>query len=246
LQRAISLRPDYPESYDLLAFVNLVSGTDKEVDEAIELMKRVLTASPGRTDSAFMLAQLYLRKRDYKAARPLLDELSKSNSDEEVRQSAQQMLSELDSYQKQIAEIEAARKAAGAAQVMASSTSQPETVPAPAPPSDPSYYLREVLRKPEAGETQLQATLVKIDCDAKGMVFVVRTATGELRLSTKSFDDIELTTYSPDVKGEITCGPRKPENVVIICYLPTADKRVKSDGILKSIEFVPADFKLKL
>ena len=71
-------------------------------------------------------------------------------------------------------------------------------------------------------------------------------ATGELRLSTKSFDDIELTTYSPDVKGEITCGPRKPENVVIICYFPTADKRVKSDGILKSIEFVPADFKLKL
>ncbi|HZN07946.1 MAG TPA: tetratricopeptide repeat protein, partial [Pyrinomonadaceae bacterium] len=128
LQRAISLRPDYPESYDLLAFVNLVSGTDKEVDEAIELMKRVLNASPGRTDSAFMLAQLYLRKRDYKTARPLLDELSKSNSDEEVRQSAQQMLSELDSYQKQIAEIEAARKAAGASQVMASSTSQPETV----------------------------------------------------------------------------------------------------------------------
>lgn len=245
LQRAISLRPDYPESYDLLAFVNLVSGTDKEVDEAIELMKRVLTASPGRTDSAFMLAQLYLRKRDYKTARPLLDELSKSNSDEEVRQSAQQMLAELDSYQKQIAEIEAARKAAGASQVMASSTSQPETVTTPAPPSDPSYYLREVLRKPEAGETQLQTTLVKIDCDAKGMVFVVRTATGELRLSTKSFDDIELTTYSPDVKGEITCGPRKPENVVIICYLPTADKRVKSDGILKSIEFVPADFKLK-
>ena len=245
LQRAISLRPDYPESYDLLAFVNLVSGTDKEVDEAIELMKRVLNASPGRTDSAFMLAQLYLRKRDYKTARPLLDELSKSNSDEEVRQSAQQMLAELDSYQKQIAEIEAARKAAGASQVMASSTSQPETVTTPAPPSDPSYYLREVLRKPEAGETQLQTTLVKIDCDAKGMVFVVRTATGELRLSTKSFDDIELTTYSPDVKGEITCGPRKPENVVIICYLPTADKRVKSDGILKSIEFVPADFKLK-
>lgn len=245
LQRAISLRPDYPESYDLLAFVNLVSGTDKEVDEAIELMKRVLNASPGRTDSAFMLAQLYLRKRDYKTARPLLDELSKSNSDEEVRQSAQQMLSELDSYEKQIAEIEAARKAAGASQVMASSTSQPETVTTPAPPSDPSYYLREVLRKPEAGETQLQATLVKIDCDAKGMVFVVRTPTGELRLSTKSFDDIELTTYSADVKGEISCGPRKPENVVIICYLPTADKRVKSDGILKSIEFVPADFKLK-
>jgi hypothetical protein len=101
------------------------------------------------------------------------------------------------------------------------------------------------LRKPEAGETQVQATLVKVDCDAKGMVFVVRTPAGDLRLYAKNFDDMELTTYSPDVKGEIGCGPRNPENVVIVCYLPNTDKRVKADGILKSIEFVPTDFKLK-
>ena len=54
-----------------------------------------------------------------------------------------------------------------------------------------------------------------------------------------------MTTYSPDVKGEITCGPRKPENVVIICYLPTADKRVKSDGFSNRSSLFRADFKLK-
>jgi tetratricopeptide (TPR) repeat protein len=250
LQRAIALRPDYPESYDLLAFVSLVAGNDKEVDEAIASMKGVLSASPGRSDSAFMLAQLYLRKRDYKTARPLLQELAKSN-EENYRQPAQEMLSELDSFEKQVAEIEAARKAAAGSgnsriQMVNSSDSGSVTgTTTPVAASDPSSYLREVLRQPETGETQLQATLVKIDCDAKGMIFVVRTATGELRLSAKSFDDIELTTYSPDVKGEISCGPRNPENVVIVCYLPNTDKRVKADGVLKSIEFVPTDFKLK-
>jgi hypothetical protein len=110
-------------------------------------------------------------------------------------------------------------------------------------PQDPSRYLREVLRKPAAGETQLQGTLVKIDCDAKGIVFVVQTPAGLLRLKTASFETIDLTTYDPKVQGEISCGART--SVVVVCYIPNADKRLKIDGTLKSIEFVPADFKLK-
>jgi hypothetical protein len=31
----------------------------------------------------------------------------------------------------------------------------------------------------------------------------------------------------------------------VVCYVPNTDKRVKADGVLKSVEFVPADFKLK-
>jgi hypothetical protein len=75
-------------------------------------------------------------------------------------------------------------------------------------------------------------------------VFVVQTPQGLLRLRTASFDDIEITTYDPKVQGEITCGARKAQNAVVVCYLPNTDKRVKADGVLKSIEFVPADFKL--
>ena len=76
-------------------------------------------------------------------------------------------------------------------------------------------------------------------------MFVVQTPSGLLRLRTASFDDIELTTYDTSVQGDISCGVRKPENKVIVCYTLNADKRMKVDGILKSIEFVPADFKLK-
>src|SRR6185436_8403185 len=112
-------------------------------------------------------------------------------------------------------------------------------------PTDPSSYLREVLRTPGEGETQLQATLVKIECETKGIVFVVQTPNGLLRLRTEKFEDIEITTYDPKVAGDITCSDAKLENVVVVCYLPNKDKRIKTDGVLKSIEFVPADFKLK-
>jgi tetratricopeptide (TPR) repeat protein len=52
LQKAIDLRPDFPESYNLLAFVRLVTGED--VDDSIASLKRLLVSTPGRQDFAFM------------------------------------------------------------------------------------------------------------------------------------------------------------------------------------------------
>jgi tetratricopeptide (TPR) repeat protein len=255
LKRAIELRPDYPESYSLLAFVSLITGN--EVDEAIASMKRVLSESPGRKDFTFMMAQLYMRKKDYSTARPLLQEVAKS--DDEMREPAQQMLDHLNKYEKELAEYEKEKakyeeqmNKSGLGSLRRSSAqteaSGPDVVVGQTkeePAADPSSYLREVLRQPGAGETQMVATLVKIECEAKNVVFVLQTASGLLRLRTGGFDDIEITTYTPEVKGEISCGARKPENVVVICYLPNTDKRIKADGVLKSIEFVPTDFKLK-
>ena len=86
---------------------------------------------------------------------------------------------------------------------------------------------------------------MKIECDAKGIVFVVQTATGLLKLRTADFESVEITTYDSNMRGEITCGERKPANPVIVCYVPNTDKKLKVDGSLKSIEFVPSDFKLK-
>ena len=179
-------------------------------------------------------------------ARELLEVVVKSNAEEQVRVHSEQLLKEIGLYEESKSRIEEARRAAAKA-------GEPEPVVVYGPdlkktqaaPPDPSSYLREVLRTPGAGETQLQATLVRIECEAKGMVFLVQTANGLLRLRTESFDNIEITTYDPKVAGEITCGARKPESLVIVCYLPNTDKKLKADGVLKSIEFVPADFKLK-
>src|SRR5882724_2926601 len=103
LKRAIQLRPDFPESYSLLAFVNLV--TESELDETLELLKRALTSSPGRNDLVFMLAQLYMRKEDFKTARQLIDKLNGNNNDSEMRQRAQGLLTQLVSMEAQLARI---------------------------------------------------------------------------------------------------------------------------------------------
>ena len=66
-----------------------------------------------------------------------------------------------------------------------------------------------------------------------------------LKLTTTSFEHVDLTSFSPDGGNEIKCGPRKPENNVIVAYVPASDARAKTNGVAKSIEFVPNDFKLK-
>ncbi len=229
VDRAIQLRPDFPESYTLKAFVSLISST--EIDESIAMMKRVLKESPGRLGFVFMLGQLYMHKHDYKAAQPLLEQVAKS-SEYESRH-AQYLLDKIAKRQ----QGPGSTSTPAGPEVIVGETTVIDT-------SDPSAQLREALRKPASGETQIMATLVKIDCDKKGIVFVVQTPSGLLRLrtNTNTFDDIEIRTFTADVQGDIGCGPRKPANIVVISYAPNTDKRVKVDGVLKSVEFVPCRF----
>ena len=100
------------------------------------------------------------------------------------------------------------------------------------------------MRKPGEGETQIQGTLLRIDCDAKGIVFVVKAGAETLRLHTAKFELMEITSYNPAIQGDITCGARKPGETAVFIIVRKADKRLKIDGTIKSIEFVPADFKL--
>lgn len=241
LKKAIELRPDYPESYNLLAFVNLV--TETQLDESITLLRQVLATSPGRNDLLFTLAQVYLRKQDFKTAREILERLAQNNGDQHLRQQAQALLGQLVEREKQVAAFEARRK-----EIEKNGPSPPSVV-APADavivPPDPSALLREALRKPVEGERQIQATLVRIECDNKGIIFVLQAGQGQIRLRTDRFQNVNMVSFSPDAGFEVTCGARKLENAVVVCYLPGADSRARVDGVIKSIEFVPKDFKLK-
>ena len=85
---------------------------------------------------------------------------------------------------------------------------------------------------------------MRIDCDAKGLTFIVKVGGALLKFTAKSFENIDITSFSPDAGNEITCGPRKPENNVVMSYVPGTDARAKTNGVAVSMEFVPKDFKL--
>ena len=105
--------------------------------------------------------------------------------------------------------------------------------------------LEPVLRKPQDGETHVQGSLLGIECDAKGITFVVKVEGRLLRLHADRFENVLRVAFSAEAGRVITCGPRKPENAVVICYVPNTDTHARFDGTIKSVEFVPKEFKLK-
>jgi tetratricopeptide (TPR) repeat protein len=233
LKKAIALRPDFPDSYDLLAYVNLMTNTD--IDETIELLNAALARSPTRIDFVYMLGQIYMHKDDYRQARSMLSRVVAEHAEVQIRDHAQKLLSTMNSIEEQQAMKQAARIARGL---------PPDSEPANQISADPSTALREALRLPAADETQVQGTLLSIDCEPSGLVFVVKTNNRSLRLKADSFQQVKRTTFTADVMGSVTCGARKPSNPVVVCYLPTTEPRTRLDGVIRSVEFVPADFTL--
>jgi tetratricopeptide (TPR) repeat protein len=250
LKKAIELKPDFPESYNLLVFVNLVTGQD--LDESVNLLEHALTLSPGKQQLVLMLAQIYMRKEDFKNARSILERIAQGNSDVALSRHARALIDQIKAQEEQLARLKAWREsatseaAAALSHLVAATNSRDraenETVGTTI--NDPSVYLRQALRKPGEGEIQVQGTLLRIDCDAKGITFLLKLDDRLLRLRSDSFEHIDFTTFTTEIAGEISCGPRKQENPIVICFLPSKDPAIKIDGTAKSIEFVPKDFRL--
>lgn len=250
LKKAIELRPDFPESYHILAFVNLVAGED--VDESINMLKRALTLSPGNQSYVFVLAQLYMQKRDFEMARRLITPMTRNGQNPGLRASAEALLKTMADYQEQLARYNESR--------MRAAESRPSNVEPPAArdasrtageqnnlkPYDASTALQEVLRPLQPNEKRVQGMLVRIDCEARGVVFTVRVGNALIKLHAAGFENMDISTYTTDVGGEISCGVRKPENPVVITYRPsTAARRGSPEGQAIALEFVPKDFVLK-
>lgn len=239
LRKAIALKKDFPDSYALLAFVNVVRN--EEIDETIGLLKESITVSPANQRVLFMLAQLYVRKEDFAAARQLLEPIARNSPEPQIRERAQTLLAGLDRTEEQTVLFAAAIKEAASNANRAPEDLRDESAPIQL---DPSTDLGNVLRKPREGETRVQGMLTGIECNAAGITFDVRVGERFLKLHADSFEHILFRTYTKDIAGDISCGPRKPENSVVVTYIVPANNR-KWDGQPNTFEFVPKEFLLK-
>lgn len=239
LEKAIALRPDFVESVSLLAFVNLV--TETRLDESIDMLVKARSRAKGKNDLMFMLAQLYMAKRDYQSAKELIGKINANNSEPEIVTRAQSMLRQVAAVEEHEANFRNSRRSSNGPAM--TTTADLEGVDVG--PVDPWSHLRDALRKPQTGEMRNQGILERVDCDAKGMTFVIKLADRVIKLRAAKFEDVDMTSFSTDAGREITCGARKPESNVVVNYIESGDVRAKSDGRAVSLEFVPPDFKLK-
>lgn len=258
LRKAISLRPDFPESYHLLAWISLVSGEDAA--EGLRLIRQAIALAPGNQHYALILAQLYVRQEKFEEARRTAELLVREGKEPGLRATAQSVLASINRYEDQLKQFKAEREAyerrdegpprlivrdeADRREPADTTTAGPRKSAEEQMAEAMSQALNDSLRKPEDGETRLSAVLTRIECSAKGLVFVLKTGDRTLRLTAAGFGGLYLVNFGQPTESELTCGARKSETPAIVTYRASPDARAKTDGSLVALEFVPVNFQL--
>ncbi|MBC7933422.1 MAG: DUF1570 domain-containing protein, partial [Rubrivivax sp.] len=101
LLKAIELRPDFPESYHLLAFAALIMNDN--LDEGVKMIGRARALAPGNEHYAIILAQIYMRQEKFDAARKTIEPLARDASDPQLRSIAKSILDAVQTMQEQAA-----------------------------------------------------------------------------------------------------------------------------------------------
>ncbi|HEX7529919.1 MAG TPA: tetratricopeptide repeat protein, partial [Pyrinomonadaceae bacterium] len=248
LKKAIDLSPTFPESYSLLAFVNMVSGD--QLEESINLLKHALALSPGRQHFNLMLAQIYMRQEKFDLARRALDPLAASK-DRQLQSEAKMLLESIKRYEEQVARYKSETGNAGGEPRLRQREETSTTVAkedSQRPEMTQSDYLQQALRPVAAGEERIQGLFLKLECDSKGTgYFIVQAADRIYKIRATSLEKVVFRAYTP-AAGEISCGPRKTQENVVVTFRPATDPKdlkAKLNGDAIAVELVPKDFVLK-
>jgi tetratricopeptide (TPR) repeat protein len=228
LLRAIELAPSYPESYHLLAFIHLATG--EQLEQAEALLRQAMRMAPSREEFAFVLAQIYERRRDWTKAREVLEPLRRSRN-AQLRVKAEQVLKTI-----ALTESELARLAASGL-LMPESSSSSSTVSALAQ--------KQRLKRRFEGE-RVRGLLTGVECQDSGdIVLTIKEGERNLRFRSENLRRITFVTYVGGMGRSITCGPREPANLVLLTYRSSNPSRGQFDGEAVAIEFVPEDMEFE-
>lgn len=230
LKKTMELAPNFAEAYRLLAYINLVR--EELLDESIVLLKKAIQLSPRRQEYALLLAQIHLRREEFDLARGILQSVIRSSADAHVRVQAQTILASVADREAYVARVKALEAEARKEETPPPGVIQPCDAPQPGP---------QVKKLRFEGE-QVCGLLVQVECADEGVTLVVESGGRALRLHSDKLSRIRFVTYTPDVRGQITCGLRSPANPVLITYRPAKESNSKADGEVIAVEFVPRDW----
>ena len=239
LKKAIRLNPNFAESYNLYAFVNVVRN--EAIDEAFDYLQKALKLAPGNQWYLLRAAELYLRKNDFENARKFALKVYETAPDEQLRVYAKTTLTNINSYEAQLADIKSNR-----ARAASDVTDKPLSEEELALLNEKAMLesINQNLRRLKAGEKRVLGYLTKIECFSSEVIYSLRIENQNLRLRSENFDSLFLMSYDRDLSDEqIGCGGVKKENFAVISYRPTEDFKAKTAGGIVSIEFVPKNFR---
>jgi len=233
LKKAIEISPGFPESYNLLAFINMVTG--EELDESANLLRRAISLSPSRHDFVFMLAQIQMRQQKYDEARKMLEPVAKNASEPEFRQRAQSLLDSIKSITERLEQFKAETDAADARRVVTNEPSKEGE-------KENDERPRVTLRRRIEGE-KAKGLLTEIQCSEKGLTLVVKDGERTLKFNTSAPERLQFITYTRDTNQSINCGKVNPAKSVVVTYRGSTEAKSPFVGEPIAVEFVKPEEK---
>jgi tetratricopeptide (TPR) repeat protein len=238
LKKAIALNPDFSQSYELYAFVSVVRN--ENIDEAIEYLNRALKIAPGNQQYLIRMAELLMWKEDFTGARKIAEKIAKTAAEPQLKVYAENALDRINNYEGQMYSARNPRRRR--AEVTDRIFTEEEL-----------RVLREqglieslnmMVAKPQRGEKRILGSLTRIECQPNSIRFTVKADNQIFQLTSETFETVNLTAYSKEMgNAKFGCGELKQQNLAVIVYRPADKTETKIAGELKSIEFVPANFK---
>jgi hypothetical protein len=211
-----------------------LAGPDEPTPEAAAAIARARVLSPGRSDYAFIQAQILARRGEFVAARTVVGPLMTGTYPPGVRDSARSLMS-------YIVEAETRRREGhrdDIATVLAVSGSKSVPVPGieqPRRPDEGRPRFVPEFRAVLAGEVRLEGTLDRIDCAAGGQAtFHLQDADAPGPLVGR-LGDIDFIAYRDDLDGGVKCGVLPRPMRVFVTWRAQPD----SPKIVVAVEFLP-------
>jgi len=256
LKKAIQINPSFTESYELIAFVNLVNN--EELEESIEYLKKALQYQPGNQRYALRIAEIYLRQEKFDEAGKLAGRIAATTDDGEIKSRAENLGTQIRQIQENFAQNEKARKEYedaianaeknGGKVILTRRTFTEENLS----PEEVSKLrereeiisINRTLKTPEENEKRILGKIQKIECKENTVIYTIKTADNEpLLLSSKDFQNLELFTFIQTNGVKVGCGENLSNVNSVLFYKTNDSAKSANKGELTAISFVPESFR---
>lgn len=259
LKKAIAINPAFTESYELLAFVNLVNN--EQLDEAVRYLQSALKYQPGNQRYAMRIAEIYMRQDKFSESAEIAEKIAQTADEPDVKSQAENLRNQIrqrQEFKKQ--EDEFRRKygnsainssaSSGSGQAVLVRRNQVEKTISPEETAkiEAAVKLRSVnmaLRKPEADENRVLGQIQKIECKNKTITYTVKAGNEVFTLFSKDFESLNLITFVPENENvAISCDAKIADIFSVLTYKTQSGVKNGTRGELVAVEFVPGSFRL--
>jgi hypothetical protein len=217
-------RPDLPNVLAHRAALDLAGPDDPGV-AARDAIARARALAPGRSDYAFIQAQILARRGEYADARTVLGPLMSGVYSQGVRDSARSLMA-------YIVDAEA-RRTAGPRTAAASGS---KSVPVPSIDEDRPRFVPQ-FRTVQPGEQRTDGVLERIECAPGGRATFLLKEAGAPRPLVGTLNDVDFIAYRDDLSGGIRCGPVPEPMHVYVTWRGSTD--AVGEKTVVAVEFLP-------